>query len=80
MSAPALAAAQLTKELGGPSRSSLANVEINDLSGMVRKKKNMPDPTPQTNNGSSSTANKRKVEENGEDSPEKKLKVDEGES
>ncbi len=80
MSAPALAAAQLTKELGGPSGSSLANVAINDLSGMVKKKKSVPNPTPQTNDGSSSTTSKRKVEENAEDPPEKKLKIGEGKS
>ena len=60
MSPPALAAAQFTKKLGGPLRSSLAIAE-----------KNVLDPTPQTNNDSSSTTNKWKVEENGEDSPEK---------
>ncbi|KAF8311404.1 hypothetical protein DL93DRAFT_2139663 [Clavulina sp. PMI_390] len=39
MSAPALAAAQLTAELGGGPSASLSDAPVNDLSGMVKKKK-----------------------------------------
>ncbi|KAF8329501.1 uncharacterized protein EI90DRAFT_3125261 [Cantharellus anzutake] len=78
MSAPALAAAQLTKELGGPSGTSLTNAQINDLTGMVKKKKKVPDVAPGPDDSSSS--GKRKAEETPASGnlPDKKHKLNDG--
>jgi len=71
-SAPALAAAQLAQELGLPGASSVvANAPINDISGMVKKKKKAA--APEANTQPSPSTGKRKLDsEEVEMAPEKK--------
>jgi len=73
VSAPALAAQALDKELNGASGSGSSNsTVVNDLTKVVRKKKNAPAPT--TESGSSG---KRKVDDSEvETSTEKRPKLD----
>ena len=77
MSAPALAEQQLAKELNGTGGgSSSASLPVNDLSGMVRKKKKPIPPETESNEPSGTNGKRKADEENPDALPEKKLKTD----
>ena len=76
-SAPAMAAKALDQELNVAPAATPAKTEVNDLTGLVKKKKKNPDPNGETA-ASSAAPGKRKAEEDTEDAQsEKKAKLEE---
>ena len=78
-SAPELAEKALDQELNGASASSAAPAQVNDLSGMVKKKKKpAAEPAPAVEPVPNSTGGeKRKADDDAATTPEKKARLEE---